>query len=164
MQQPPPLLRCITRLPQALFLVAAMGCVAHDLPASAAAHGITEISIEHDCFGCASSRLLVLRSDGTAVSTQVGKARLGTQDEVQRGSVSRTNFDALAHLLTERGFFQMAATYQNPALQDGAWTIVRATRGNAQKEVFARDDAAPPDLRALEAAIDAAKHRIDFKP
>lgn len=160
----PPLFKCVSRIPYALLLVGTMGCIAMESPAGTRAHGITEISIEHDCFGCTSGRLLVLRSDGTAVSTQEGKARMGTQDEVTRGSISRADFDALAQQLTARGFFLMDPVYESPALQDGAWMIVRATRGQTQTEVFARDDAAPPDLRAVEAAIDAAKRQISFKP
>lgn len=145
-------------------MVGMMGCVVHETGASEPTHDITEISIEHDCFGCASGQLLVLRKDGSALSKQVGKARMGTLDTVQRGTVSRADFHRLAQLLSAHGFFQMKAVYQDEALQDGAWYVVRATRDQSQTEVFARDDAAPHDLKVIAAELDAAKRQIQFKP
>ena len=159
-----PLFRWLQRLPSACLCLGMISCVMADSGASGGPHGITEIVIERDCFGCAVGRSLVLQSDGSARVAEVGKARHGTSDRVDPGWVSPDEFDALARLLVERGFFQMKDRYEDPELQDGAWMTLRATRGSQQKEVFVRDDAAPPDLRAVETAIDALQSRIRKRP
>jgi hypothetical protein len=153
----PPLFRW---LPLACVWLCLASCVSAPSGAAEPPHGLTEIVLERDCFGCANAGKLVLRSDGSAVLTEVGKARHGTTDRVQEGWVTRQEFDALARLLVQRGFFRLADRYGDPELQDGAWTTVRAVRGEETKEVFVREDASPPELRVVETAIDALRSRI----
>jgi hypothetical protein len=153
----------LTRLPLASLCLGLSACAMPAYTAGAAgsaAHGISEVTLERDCFGCASATRIELRSDGTARFTQVGKARHGTEDQVLQGRISRPDFDMLAALLLQRGFFQMSERYDPTGLADGAWLLLRATRAGQSKEVFAREDAAPPDLRAIETAIDAIQRRV----
>ncbi len=160
MDPTPPLFRWLQRLPFAWLCVGMAACVTAESGAGGVPHGVTEISLERDCFGCAKASSVLLRSDGSAVVTQVGKARHGSADEVREGRLGAGEFDTLARLLVQRGFFQLADRYGDPELQDGAWTTVRVTRGSQKKEVFVREDAAPPELRAVETAIDDLSLRI----
>lgn len=155
-----PLFRWLARWPFAWLCLGLGACVAADSGASGRAHGITEIAIERDCFGCANAGALRLRSDGSAVLTQVGKARHGTQDATRQGWIDTADFDGLARLMVQQGFFDLKDRYEDPELQDGAWTTVRAVRGGQAKEVFVREDAAPPALQAVETAIDRLRSRI----
>ena len=114
-----------------------VGCMPHAASAQgntmntapAAADTITEISIERDCTGCPSGSVLVLRRDGTALLSTTGKARLGTESSVLQGRVSRDDFDRLARQALSLGFFQLNETYEDPQLQDGAWSTTRVVRG-----------------------------------
>lgn len=155
-----PLFRWLRQLPGAWLCIGMGACITADSGAGGAPHGVTEIAIERDCFGCDKARSLRLRSDGAALVTEGGKARHGGSDTLRQGWVDAGEFDALARLLVARGFFAMKDRYEDPELQDGAWTTFRATRGAHQKEVFVREDAAPPELRAVETAIDALGSRI----
>lgn len=127
---------------------------------------ITEISIERDCFGCASGWVLVLRRDGKAQRTLRGKARHRTQDIVMQGRVPLPDFESLARLIEAQNFFALVDEYQVPGLQDGPWTVVRVARGNLDKQVFRRDEAGPDALKQIEAAIDAVAARVGlgFQP
>jgi hypothetical protein len=127
-----------------------------------AALNITEISVESNCFGCASGSTLTLHRDGRALLTSTGSARHGTADQQRLGRIAAADFEALARLLLAQGFFALADSYADPALQDGAWATVRATRGGQVKQVFRRGDAAPAALRTIEAALAAAQARIRF--
>jgi hypothetical protein len=131
---------------------------------SPAMNTITEISIERDCSGCANGSVLVLRSDGTATLTLVGKARLGTTGSASRGTLHREDFDALARLAQSHGFFEMNDVYEDPEIQDGAWTTTRVLRGTQDKRVIRREAAGPAGLKQLEAAIAALQARIVFTP
>ncbi len=160
-----PAFRWLSNWPSATLLAGLVWCIAPASGASAdTAQGITEISIERNCFGCVGGQRLLLRSDGSAVLTQVGNARRGSSDQVSQAHVEPHEFTAMARLLTAHGFFQMQEIYDDPALQDGAWMTIRAKRAQAEKEVFARENFAPPELRAVETAIDALQKRLVFKP
>ena len=82
------------------LLVGLWGCAGPLVGASTAVSAsmlpISQISIERDCFGCASATLLVMRADGTAQRLQRGNARHGTQDLVTAGRVRAEDFVALA--------------------------------------------------------------------
>ncbi len=123
---------------------------------------ISQISIERDCFGCASGALLVLRADGTAQRMQRGKARHGTQDLATAGRVRAEDFAALARLVDAQQFFTLADEYQDPDLRDGPWTIVSVVRGAQEKRVFRRDEAGPVALKLLELRIDEVAAKITF--
>jgi len=145
-------------------LVASIGLVALAACAQPAMDDITEISIERDCFGCASASKLVLRRDGRATLVTVGKARMGTQDGSASGTVRREDFDALAKLAAAQGFFQMQDSYEQADVQDGAWVTTRVLRGTRDKQVLRRDGAGPEGLKQIEAAAAALQARISFVP
>ncbi len=151
----------------ALFaLLAACGCVPHIADAQSTAvsnpQQIMEISLERDCFGCATGSVLVLRRDGTATLTITGKARHGTESSVATGSVPRPDFEELARLALSQGFFELSDSYEDAQLQDGAWSTTRVLRGSQEKRVFRREDAGPAALRNFEAAIERLKERTRF--
>ncbi len=156
--------RYIRRLCQPLIWLPLAACAAAAPGAGAAAHGVTEIVLERDCFGCPTGTRIELRHDGTAVFTEVGNARRGTQDKVRQGRITARDFDALAGLLASRGFYAMAPEYQDPGVADGPWMTLRVVRGGQAKEVFARDEATPPDLRAVETAIDQLRADVFGRP
>lgn len=133
-------------------------------PTSAAADAITAITLERDCSGCPSGSRLDLRRDGSAVATVTGKARRGTQDQVSRARLAPAEFDTLARAIVAAGFFGLAETYEEPGLQDGAWATLGVTRGATLKQVFRREDAGPPALKSLEAALIALQARLVFVP
>ena len=126
----------------------------------ATTHGITQIVVEHDCFGCATGWSLVLRSDGTATYTVTGSLRHGTVDKVREGSLKVPEFDRLAGLLVARGFFTMKDEYADPQTADGPWTSIAAVRDGREKKVFGRGEAAPEPLRAIETEIEAVKAHL----
>lgn len=121
---------------------------------------ITEISLERDCFGCASGWLLVLRRDGTAQRTLRGKARHRTQDQVSTGTLRLSDFEALAALVEAQRFFALADEYRDPEIQDGPWSQLRVVRGTQDKRVFRQDGAEHAGLVQIEAAIDALAARL----
>ena len=125
---------------------------------------ITLIALESNCFGCASSSTLVLRSDGTATFTVTGNARLGTASTSTKAPLRRQDFDALARLAVSGGFFALNDSYEDPQLQDGAWSTTRVVRGGQDKTVFARDEAGPANLKAVQAAIVALQSKLGFQP
>jgi hypothetical protein len=157
----------------AIGLAALCGCMLPSAGAQASKAGengappagrIDTITLERDCAGCPSGSVLVLRRDGSASYTVTGKARRGTEDKPSRGTIRPDDFDALARLVLTRGFFALDEVYDDPQLQDGAWTTIAITRNGEAKQVFRRDDTGPAALKAIEARIDAARARITFAP
>ncbi len=116
---------------------------------------INDIVFESDCFGCATSKVLRVSSDGGATLTIIGKARHGTADQTSTASISRPDFERLAELLIAQGFFAMQDSYDDPQQQDGAWSTITATRAGRVKRVFSRADAQPDALRRIEVAIES---------
>lgn len=145
-------------------LVAGIGLVTLAACAQPAMNDITEITVERDCTGCATGSVLVLRRDGTATLTVVGKARLATQNSSSTGTVSRADFDALAKLAAAKGFFQMQDSYDAADVQDGAWITTRVRGGTRDKQVLHRNAAGPEGLKQMEAAVAALQARISFVP
>lgn len=135
-----------------------------DLASAADVAAITVITLERDCSGCPSGSRIELRREGSAVATATGKARRGTHDRVSRARIPPGDFDTLARAVLAAGFFAMAETYEEPGLQDGAWATLGVTRGTVHKQVFRREDAGPPALQALEAAVTALQARLVFVP
>lgn len=134
-------------------------------PSSATAlHGISTITLERDCNGCATGTRLELRRDGQAVATSTGKAKLGTADSVSRAALPAAEFDALAQQLVAGGFFEMAEVYEEAGLQDGSWATLTVVRTGVPRQVFRREDAGPAALKAVEAAIGALQARLAFVP
>lgn len=128
------------------------------------AAAITAITLERDCSGCPSGSRIELHRDGRAVATVTGKARRGTQDEVSQARLAPGDFDPLARAVVAAGFFGMPDTFEEPGLQDGAWATLTVARGAASKQVFRREEAGPPALKALEAAVLALQARLAFAP
>lgn len=132
--------------------------------ATTAAGAITALTLERDCSGCPTGARLEVRRDGSVVATVTGKARRGTQDQASRARLPPGEFDTLAQAVLGAGFFTMAETYEEPGLQDGAWVTLGVMRGTVLKQVFRREDAGPPPLKALEAALIALQARLVFVP
>jgi len=126
--------------------------------------GVTEITLERDCFGCSTGSILVLRRDGTATDTVTGKARAGTQNHVSRGKIRSVDFEKLARLMVSEGFFAFKDEYENPELRDGAWTTIGAVRDGQEKKIFRREHEGPGGLDGIEKAIDAVRTQITFIP
>ena len=150
------------------LLTALCGCVTPLVEAqSAGAQAqapVQAIVLERTCFGCPGAMRLVLRNDGTALLTQIGNARRGTEDKTSRGTLPKAEFDKLAQLALAQGFYAMQDRYQNGNDQDGEWIVITLTRGTTDKQVMRREDAGPLALKAIEAAIDAVKDRTTFTP
>ena len=125
---------------------------------------ITEISQERDCFGCATATKVVFRRDGTASLETTGKARFGTSDRTSTGRLARSEFDRLASLMISRGFFELREEYRDPSLADGAWVITGAVREGRGQRVTNRNGAGPPELEAVEKAIEAAQAGLAWRP
>lgn len=132
--------------------------------AATAAHGISTITLERDCNGCSTGTRLELRRGGQAVATTTGKARLRTEDSVARAALPAAEFDALAQQFVASGYFEMAEAYEEAGLQDGSWSTLTVVRGGVARQVFRREDAGPPALKALEAAVNALQARLAFVP
>jgi hypothetical protein len=130
------------------------------LPTSA----ISSITLERQCMGCAGASVLLLQRDGQARYTVPGHARLGTSDQIATGTVSTRDFEALARLAVQQGFFELQDRYEDPQLQDGEWTMLRIVRGEQDKQVVNRNGAGPAALQTLERGVDALKTRIKFAP
>lgn len=131
--------------------------------AGSVAPAVSSVSLERDCNGCASGSRTVLRADGTATLTTVGKGRLGTGDQVREGRLPLAVFDEIARSAQARGVAGLAEDSSDPQLQDGPWLQLRIEWNNGQaKQVFYRGDTPPAALAALTQAIDAAAQRIAF--
>ncbi len=143
---------------------ATQGMTATSTLSQAEADTITAITHERDCAGCPSGSRLHLQRDGSVVATVTGKARRGTQDRVSRARLAPGDFDTLARAIVAAGFFSLAETYEEAGLQDGTWATLTVNRGTTTKQVFRREDAGPPSLKALEAAVAALQARLVFVP
>lgn len=125
---------------------------------------ITAITLERDCSGCPTGSRLELRRDGSVLATTTGKARRGTQDQVSRSRLAPGDFESLAQAVVTAGFFTLPESFEETGLQDGPWTTLSVARGAAVKQVFRRDEAGPPALKALEASLVALQARLVFVP
>lgn len=123
---------------------------------------ISAITIERGCFGCAAGSALTLRRDGTATDRILGNARFGTADKTVQGTLGVADFDCLAREIIQQGFFALLPSYEDPQLRDGAWTLVTVTAGAASKQVFSREEAGPPALQSVRAALEQARARVRF--
>lgn len=110
------------------------------------------------------STVLVLQRDGKATHTITGSARAGTGEQRFEGAVNPQAFAALAGVLVDKGFFALQDSYADPSLQDGSWATVQVEWGVQSKQVFNRNDAGPPNLLAVQQAIDAVQAQIRFLP
>lgn len=112
-----------------------------------------QISLESDCNGCPVGTRIVLRADGLVQWQQVGKARLGTVDELRESRVSTEDFAAVAQLWQARQLAGMPEAFADPQTQDGPWQLLRLERTDGtQQQIFRRGDAGPA---ALAEVIDA---------
>lgn len=137
---------------------------------SPGAPGLVSLTLERDCFGCPSGQRLEVRGDGLMVFTETGKARHGTQDRSRRAHIGRAELLQLARLLEAEGFRSLQAEYQLADTQDGAWAtleLVFREQGSGAVDqthrVFAREEAAPPGLQRLWAALEALRDRAGLR-
>jgi hypothetical protein len=115
---------------------------------------VSVITLERDCFGCATGIVIRVASDGSASLAITGKSRHGTVDQMSTSSISSADYQSLAQLVVAQGFFDLRDSYDDPQQQDGAWSTVTATRDGQAKLVFSRAGAQPDAVRQIEAAID----------
>jgi len=132
--------------------------------ASAAEPPIEAITLERDCFGCASGGRLELWPDGQIRLTVLGHARHGTRDQVSTGQVTQAEFTRLAGLLEQQGFFALQDSYDDAQLRDGDWTQISVRRAGQDKQVFRRGELGPPALGVIVAALDALRAGADLRP
>ncbi len=130
---------------------------------TAAISSISSITLERHCAACPGVTVLVLQRDGHARYTVMGNARQGTADLVASGTVSTRDFEALARLAVQQGFFDLQDLYQDPQLQDGEWATLRIVRGKQDKQVVNRNGAGPPALQTLERGVESLQTRIKFR-
>jgi hypothetical protein len=120
---------------------------------------VEEITIERNCFGCEYPYKLTLRNDGAATLMTIGVLRFATQDHACRGRVTREVFAGLAAFMRRDGFFNLNETYQSPFV-DGSCAITSGIVGGQRKAVNHCNDAGPPNLKAIEDAIDALGKKV----
>ena len=121
---------------------------------------VTEIALERTpCFGTCPVDRVVLRSDGTAsyIGTRHVKLR-GTY----LGKVGRGDFDELARLVVDKGFFALEDRYEAPiTCLPSRITTVR--RGDGTKSVRDYGKAGPDRLRDVEDRIIELMGKIEWK-
>jgi hypothetical protein len=136
------------------------GCVMHPVVAATVPAvdplRVTHITLERDCFGCASS-VLSLHSNGRASLSTIGNARRGTATQTTFGSISAADFERLAQTVLKQGFFDLADVYDDAEQADGARSTITVTRGTQSKRVVSRDSAAPPAVLNIGAALDVLR-------
>ena len=125
---------------------------------------ISTITLEAGCSGCATGLQITLQRDGTAQLTQVGQARMGSVDRRLGGRLAPGEFEALARLVADSGFFALAESYDDPQTRDGSWWTISVKAGELPHSVFSREGAGPEKLLAIHAAIERARANISFEP
>ena len=123
---------------------------------------IAVITLERGGFGQASSTLLTLQRDGSASYRVTGNARMGQANQAHAASLPRADFEALARLVVAQRFFALEDQYADPQIADGAWLSIGVQRQGQLKSVFSRDGAGPAALKAVEAAIEGLRQRLQF--
>jgi hypothetical protein len=103
--------------------------------------------------------MLAFRRDGTATLTTRGV--LG-EDHSCSGSVASDGFEALADLIQRAGFFGLEKAYRHNELQDGEAVTTSAFVGGRLKVVANSNQAGPPNLKAIEDAIDALGEKTSW--
>ena len=121
---------------------------------------VEEIALERLGFGYVCPYKLTFRRDGTALRT-ISRGADGAADRICRGTVVLEDFVALAALMQRTGFLNLNDTYRpDPQLPDGQGAITSAVVEGRRKEVINVDRAGPPDLQAIERAIDALGRKV----
>jgi hypothetical protein len=159
-----PLHRRFCLMAGVLVAGALYGCAVHPLAAKTVTTAtptvepmrITHITLERDCFGCASS-VLSLQSNGRASFSTIGNERSGTASQTAVGSISAADFQRLAQTVLNEGFFDLADAYDDAQQADGARSTITVTRGTQNKRVVSRESAAPPAVLHIGAALDAMR-------
>jgi hypothetical protein len=121
---------------------------------------ITEVSLRRSpCFGPCPVDEVILRSDGTAeyVGTRF-VPRLGKH----RGKVAAADFEKLARLVADRGFFALEGRYARPITDQATWTTT-ARRGGVERRVEDYGGAGPEGLKEIERRIVEIMERIEWE-
>ena len=103
---------------------------------------------------------LTFRRDGTATLTIVGVLRYASVDHTCRGSVTPEEVARLGALIQREGFFDLNEAYLDPRVQDGDAVVTSAVVDGRRKAVVNSNQAGPPNLKAIEDAIDALAKRV----
>jgi hypothetical protein len=128
--------------------------------------GVTEIAIEHTgCFGSCPIYTLILRADGSAdYDGRAFVAHLGRR----RGTLRRAEFEELARLALDIGYFDLDAAYTCSVTDSSTvYTSVVRREGNKTNKAMIRHYApgvtGPPRLRQFEYAIDDTADFVVWK-
>jgi hypothetical protein len=127
-------------------------------PAECCAASIEEIAIERLCRGCENRYKLTFRRNGGATLTLMG----GLSIHTCRGSVTAEAFARLAALLQNEGFFDLNESYSDPRIADGGTARTTVVVDGRQKAVQNSNQAGPPNLKAIEDAIDALGEKTSW--
>ncbi len=122
---------------------------------------ITEITLDWRCF---------CRPDGYRYELRLGRDELatcrGNCPSDRRGSftgkLDPADYESLARLLESKGFFEFKEEYGDRSLQDGDWLATGAVREGRRKLVWNQPGSEPPNLQAIQRAIDSLRARIDW--
>jgi hypothetical protein len=125
-----------------------------------ASDSITEITFEYQagCWGDGLAYKVILRKDGTATYNGVGFMRLKGK---YIGEIKEDDFQRLADLLADYGFFEMEELYGNEIRHLRGITI-SAVRNKQRKTVEEHLQEGPPKLGAIERMIDRALAKIGW--
>lgn len=134
------------------------------MPSTPTAQAIQRITLEIETHGQPGGLRLEFRRDGSVEATVTGQARHGTADRVSRARLPPAEFQALAQRLLDEGYFTMAERHEPEGLVDGTWAQLTVLHTGGQHQVFRREDAAPPGLQRLEAALLGLQQRLQFTP
>lgn len=102
---------------------------------------------------------LTFLRDGAATLT-VLSTTFGVLDRTCKGTVEPQDFAALAGLLEAAGFFDMRAGYYRPDIVDQPGVVTIAFGSGRFKKVSNIKATGPPELRAIEQAIDALGRKV----
>jgi hypothetical protein len=121
---------------------------------------IGEIAIQRGCFGCEHPYKLTFARGGTATLMTFGVLREGTVDHACTGNVRPEAFAALASLMQREGFFDLRDLYSDHQSGDAYVVITSAVVDDRQKAVQHVNRGGPPNLKAIENAVDALAREI----
>lgn len=122
-------------------------------------HGVTEIGLERTvCYGTCPAYTVILKSDGTI--RYVGE-KFVTRKGNQQGKISAWDFNRLAELLIESGYFDLANDYEIP-VTDLSTTYTTAVINGRRKVIRNYGDVGPLKLWAIQQAIDAVMHEAEW--
>jgi len=122
---------------------------------------VTEIALERTpCKGTCPVDRVILRSDGTASYTATHHVKLRG---VYTGNVGQSEFEAIAKLVGDKGFFSLEGRYA-AKVTCMPTVITTVKRGGDTKAVSNYGYAAPKELQDIEKRIIEMIGKVEWKP